>query len=251
LGCGAAVVDARAQLAVQAGVDYLDLREDTVPFEVQERGVLLDVGLRWSRTRERVFRWAYSGRLYWGRASYQGAFLDDPSVEASAVSQSSGTLHEGQLRFRASPAIDAAVGLAVDLWRRKLGSNQKEDFRLLWVRLGVEHDPSSERWALGGGLKIPISVDENAHFTDFGFDQNPRLKPGKRLGGFARLSYRIDERRTVAAEWDGYRFGRSGGVTLTIDGGEPAIAFQPAMRMDRIGVKLEHRLGPPPGGAPR
>jgi hypothetical protein len=79
--------------------------------------------------------------------------------------------------------LDFSGGLGVNVWDRKLGSTQNEDWLVGSMRLGVElGTPNPQGWILSVGLTYPPRVRENAHFDSAGFDQNPTLKPGQDVG---------------------------------------------------------------------
>lgn len=240
-----AAVGADAQIVTSAGIGYVDWRESTSPLTVREQGALLDLRIRYDPPKERGVRGVYGGSFYWGQANYQGSYLYDRTVPALAVSQYIGTMQEGQVRYRATPVIEGVVGVVADLWRRRLGSRQKEDFRVLWIRLGADHGtPGVGGWRVGGGLKAPVWVEENAHFNDIGFDQNPRMAPGRRLSGYAEVDYRLNLNWTLVGQWDSYRFGRSPERTVTVDGNAARVS-QPATRMHTFGLRLEYRVSRP------
>ena len=77
--------------------------------------------------------------------------------------------------------------MGYDYWQRELSQFQQEDYQVVFVRLGMEINPTGNRgWMFGLGVKYPVWVDENAHFDDDGYDQNQpragrrreRVRPG-------------------------------------------------------------------------
>src|SRR5262249_38045261 len=73
--------------------------------------------------------------------------------------------NEGQLRYR-WPALDIFAALGFDAWNRRLSANQQENYEVLYVRLGFEHDNLQHGWLLSAGAKYPIWTQEDAHLTD-------------------------------------------------------------------------------------
>jgi hypothetical protein len=234
-----------ARVVVTSSIAYLDWREQIEPLGVHEGGTLLSAGLRYEPSATRRLGWAYEGRLFMGWAGYDGAYLFDPTTRATGVSNWLGTAHQGEMRYGMNGAVDGLLSLVLDGWRRRLGSRQQETYRVASVRLGLEGRPTGGHasWA-GGGLELPIWEEEDAHFIDLGFDQNPMLKPGRRLGGFARFAHRFDDHWTWIGEWSMRRLGASGGEPLTRDGRPVGQSFQPTTVMNTIGVRVEYRIAP-------
>jgi hypothetical protein len=231
---------ARAQFAVSAGLEYFSWTEDTSPIEVRERGPLFALGLAFTQPKEHGFLFAYRGRFYIGEVDYNGAYLAAPDVPLTGNTRYTGTAQEGQVRYRLGYGLDVLGGLGIDLWQRKLSDTQKEDYRIVYGRLGVESNAAGQKgWVLGAGLKYPLWTRENAHLTDFGFDQNPELKPGKDISVFGQLGYRFEQQWAIIAYLDGFRFTQSNQVAVSVGGVPQGVVFQPGVNMYVVGLKLE------------
>jgi hypothetical protein len=234
-------VDAR--LVVSSGIDYLGLREETEPIEVREGGALFTLALRHAPRPGQPVQWIYDGKLVLGWVGYEGAYLEDPATPATSTTEYVGTTQEVQARFSGTSRFDGVVGLAGSVWRRSLGSSQNEDFWMLAIRIGLDRDAAEPKaWGGGFGIRIPVWLRENAHFDEMGFALNPDLEPGKRIGGFARVAYRLDDTWSVAGQGDVQSFDRSDDVLLDDTGGVLVYAHQPALRMVTVGVRLEYRF---------
>lgn len=231
---------ARAQFAVSAGLEYFSWTEDTSPIQVRERGPLFALGLAFTQPKEKGFLFAYRGRFYIGEVDYDGAYLNAPGVPLTGTTDYAGTAQEGQVRYRLGHAIDVLGSLGIDVWQRKLSDTQKEDYRIVYARLGVESNAAGEKgWVVGAGLKYPLWTRENAHLTDIGFDQNPELKPGKDISVFGQLGYRFEQQWAIIGYLDGFRFKQSNQVPVSTGGVPQGVVFQPGVDMYVVGLKLE------------
>jgi len=240
---GPLVPDARSEVAMSAGTEHFAWSEDTSPFRVKESGLRFALGLDLTQQKAIGLRFAYRGKLYAGEVGYNGAYLFAQTVPARGNAVYTGTRQQGQARYTLGPGLDALGALEIDLWRRRLGTTQTEDYRVISVRLGAEHGATElERWRLGAGLKVPIWAREDAHLTRLGFDQNPILEPGRVVSPYLELGYRVSPRWTIAGYWDGFQFSRSNRESLTRDGVEQGFLFQPASDLRNIGLTLERKL---------
>jgi len=135
------------------------------------------------------------------------------------------------------------IGSVVDVWRRELSVLQKEDYTIGFARIGVESDTEREHgWIVAAGLKYPFYTSEDAHLTDIGFDQNPRLRPGKRFSYSAHVGYKVSRDMRVIGYTDGYRFGESPSVPVTTRGVPQGEVYQPASTLRVFGIRLEHNF---------
>jgi len=237
---------AHAQLAVTAAVEYFQWIEDTSPIEVREQGPLFVFGLEYTQPRERGWLFAYRGKLYTGTVEYDGAYLYAPSVAATGDSTYFGMTNEVQLRYRLAPQrsywLDVVGGAGYDFWERELSDVQSEDYQVAYLRLGLALDtPTEKGWTLGGGIKYPVWVDEDAHFDDLGFDNNPGLEPVGRVSAYAFAGYRLQRNLTLVGYFDSYSFGESDPVTVT-QGGSKAQFYQPASVQYNWGIGLQYRF---------
>jgi hypothetical protein len=230
---------ASAQFMLGGGIEYFSWTEDTQPIKVKERGPLGVFTIGYTQVKPAGWLLAYRGRFYVGEVDYDGALLFAPNVPVSSQTRYIGAANEGQLRYR-TQTFDVLAALGIDAWNRSLSANQEEDYRIVYARLGLEHVNAQRGWLFGAGVKYPLWTQEDAHFTNLGFDQNPKLNPGKDLSGFAQLGYRFDPHWAVIGYADGYRFKESNQVFVTA-GGVPQGSFvQPATDTYVIGVKAEY-----------
>jgi hypothetical protein len=233
--------EARAQLSASAGVEHFAWTEKTSPLEVRERGSLFACALGFALPRERGLRIGYRGGYQIGLASYEGSFLYAPNVPARGTSVFAATMQEAQLRYRSVVGIEAIGSLALELWHRELGPGQAEDYRAVWVRLSLEGGSSHPRgWRGGGGVRIPLSIREDAHFTRLGFDQNPTLEPTLNSGLFGQLGYRFAPHWACVGSLDGFALRKSPEVLLTRSGASQSTSFQPATTVVMLGLRLEY-----------
>ena len=175
---------------------------------------------------------------------YQGALLFAPSVPVATTSSYLGMSNEGQVHYRLPSErgywLDLLGSVGLDLWQRKLGTSQQEDYRI-GVRLGVELGPVSQTGVVGGfGIKYPFWTYEDANLLDEGYDdQNPTLEPKGDLSLYGQIGYRFRRNLAVVGYVDGFRFKQSDPVIVT-QGGVPFEVWQPQSTMYNIGVKLQY-----------
>lgn len=238
-----AAFPAHAQLGVSLGVEYFQWNEDTDPIEVKESGALLALGLDWTQRKDQGWLFGYRGRAYFGDVDYDGALLFSPSTPASGTTSYLGMSNEGQVRYRwptrtRGYSFDLLGSVGYDFWERELDPSQQEDFQVIFLRLGVEINPTGNKgWMFGVGVKYPVWTEEDAHFTDFGYEQNPKLEPGLGASAFAQLGYRFQPHLAVIAYLDGYNFGESDPVNVT-QGAITDTFVQPASEQYNVGVRL-------------
>jgi hypothetical protein len=235
---------ASAQLIINGGVEYFRWTEDTTP-EVKETGPVGFVGLSYKQTKEAGVLFAYSGKLWGGSVNYDGADLFT-SAPISSTTNYIGLNNEIQARYRKAGtnggSLDGVFGLGLDLWRRSLSSFQKEDYSIVYGRLGVESKANyAGQWTVGLGVKYPLWTYENAHFDRLGFDSNPILHPGKEISAYGSIGYRFTQKFQVIGYYEGLRFDRSDSVdTVYVPTGQPTSLFQPASSMAIFGLRLEY-----------
>ena len=136
-------------------------------------------------------------------------------------------------------------GVGFDYWERNILPDQKEDYGVVFGRLGFNIDPRTRHALFGGvGVKFPFFVSENAHLDELGFDQNERLHPKGELSVYAHAGYRFTQGWSLIGYYDGYRFGESKAVTATSSAfpGTRFLLFQPASKVDSFGVKLQYEF---------
>jgi hypothetical protein len=235
---------AQAQFAVSAGVEYFAWTEDTSPFQVQETGPMFALGLEWTQRKEHGLLGAYRGRFYVGDVDYSGALLFDPTIPVKGTTSYLGMSNEGQLRYRLpkerSYWLDLVGAIGLDVWERKFTTGQQEDYRVGFLRLGVEIGCGAETGVVAGlGLKYPFWIEEDANLIDEGYDQNPTLEPGGEPSLYGQIGWRFRRNLAVVAYLDGFRFSESSPVTVT-QGANTFQFYQPQSTMLVLGVKLQY-----------
>lgn len=243
IGLGVMSTAARAGWSISGDVEHFSWRESAAP-SVTETGPIFGVGVQWAQNRPAGLGFRYLGRLYFGSVDYQGAELFS-GQPLSGTTQYGGLSNEGQAVYRVPGGVSGAefvAGLGYDYWIRQLTPVQSEDYRVLYVRLGAGIDTRAPRaWYGAAGVKLPLWVDEDAHFPELGFDPNPHLKPKGRGSFYAELGYRFSPRWSLAGYYDSYRFGESDDVTVRERGtGALSSFFQPASSVDIVGLRLRY-----------
>jgi hypothetical protein len=235
---------AHAQFAVSAGIEYFEWTEDVSPIKVKESGALFALGLDWTQQKDRGFLGAYRGRAYFGDVNYDGALLFSPTTPVTGSTSYLGMSNEAQLRYRFDRTrgyhVDVVGALGYDFWERKLSESQKEDYQVVFARLGFETNPSGSRgWLFGAGVKYPLWIEEDANLSDQGYDQNPKLKPARGASAYGQIGYRFQRHLAVTAYLDGYNFGESDPIYVTKSGQQFAF-LQPASVMYNVGIRLQY-----------
>lgn len=236
---------AHAAWSVSADLESFQWKEDGSP-SVTETGPRWGFSWGYLHERDSGWQWAYRGQFRRGTVDYEGAFLfsGQPTM---ARTRYTGLVNElqGIYRFPGLHGLELLGGMGFDYWERKILPDQKEDYALVFARLGFNIDPrSSQGFFGGGGLKLPLYVAENAHLDELGFDQNETLHPKGRLSGYAQLGYRYQRRWSLIGYYEGYRFGESSTITTTSAAfpGTQFVIFQPASKVDSLGVRLQYEF---------
>jgi hypothetical protein len=154
-------------------------------------------------------------------------------------------VNEGQGIYRlAHPlGVEFVGGLGLDYWERNILPDQKEDYSVLFLRLGVNFDPRlAQGWFAGGGVKWPFYVWENAHLNELDFNQNPPLNPRGQPSFYAQAGYRFTRQWSLIGYYDSYRFGESKAVPATHRDfpGTTFLIFQPASNIDTLGLRVRY-----------
>jgi len=231
---------ARAEWEANAKVERFRWAEDTQP-GVTESGPRFGIGLGWTQDRESGWLLAWRGELYGGSVQYNGAELFPPNNPVRGTTEYTGAVTELRGIYR-TPGGNAALisGLGFDYWNRQLTDVQKEEWYVIFARLGVELGNRARRGGglfAGGGVKYPVYIIEDAHLTDIGFDSNPKLHPGRAPSLYAEIGYRFSGQWSVTGYYDSYRF-RESPAEHTSAGGAPFIVFQPQSSADTYGLRL-------------
>lgn len=243
----AASTSAAAAWEITGELERFRWQEDTDP-RVTESGPMLGLGLRWTQDRAWGWRWGYRGRLYFGSVDYQGSFLGT-DVPVSGRTDYGGLSNEGQLIYRfPGSAAEFVGGLILDYWNRQLSPDQREQYWIAVLRLGVDFDRHAPVGFFGGGgVKLPFWTREDAHLTDIGFNANPRLEPKGEWSVYAEAGYRFDRAWSLTAYYDGYRFRESAPTPSLVNPfvsgcGAPGgcTLVQPTSRLDSVGLRLHY-----------
>jgi hypothetical protein len=236
---------AQAKWYVSVDAEKFAWEESSSP-SVTEKGPRY--GLSWGYLRERDAGWqfAYRGQFRGGTVDYTGAllFTGEP---ATARTRYTGLVNEVQAIYRIpqSEGVEFVAGLGFDYWERNILPDQKEDYSVVFARLGLNIDTRASRTLFGGaGLKLPFHVSENAHLDQSGFDHNERLHPVGQLSVYAQVGYRFTQSWSLIGYYDGYRFGESNRVPVTSPAfpGTQFVVFQPASSVDSLGLKLQYEF---------
>ena len=236
---------AHAAWSVSADLEAFQWKEDGIP-SVTETGPRWGASWGYLHERDSGWQWAYRGQFRRGTLDYEGAFLFS-GQPTTARTRYTGLLNEfqGIYRFPNSHGVELLGGVGFDYWERKILPDQKEDYAVVFARLGINIDPRASQGFFGGaGLKLPLYVAENAHLDELGFDQNEILHPKGELSGYAQLGYRFQHRWSLIGYYEGYRFGESNPVSTTSAAfpGTQFVIFQPASKVDSFGVKLQYEF---------
>jgi hypothetical protein len=235
---------AAAELSLSAGVEYLHWDEDTNP-SVTEKGPLIAGGIIFGQNKTEGLVFSYRGKLYFGNVDYDGAGLFT-GTPISSTSYYTGLVNEGQARWRkpikGNYHTDLVFGLGWEFWTRELSYFQKEDYDIVYLRLGGELAVNSNKgWVVGAGIKYPVFTREDAHLTDIGFDSNPTLEPGPDLSGYAQVGYWFHDKLGLIGYFESYRFKKSDGEMVNL-GPSQRVVSQPESTMSIFGLKLEYRI---------
>ena len=236
---------AHAGWSVSADLESFKWDEAGTP-SVTEKGARYGLGWGYAHERPAGWQWAYRGQFRRGTVNYTGAFLFS-GQPVTARTRYTGLVNEvqGIYRFPQSIGFELLGGLGHDYWERNILPDQREDYSVVFLRLGLNIDPRASRGFFGGGgLKLPFYVSENAHLDELGFDQNEKLQPKGEVSLYAHAGYRFTPRWRLIGYYDGYRFGESKQVRATSASspGTQFLLFQPASKVDSFGLKLQYEF---------
>lgn len=231
---------ARAEWQANAKIERFRWAEETRP-SVTETGPRYGIGVGWTQDRETGWLAAWRGELYGGSVEYNGAELFPPNNPIRGTTEYTGAITELQGIYRSLSGNAALIaGLGFDYWNRQLTDVQREEWYVTFARLGVELGNRTRRsggFFAGGGVKYPLYIVEDAHFTDIGFDSNPKLHPGRAPSLYAEIGYRFGGQWTLTGYYDSYRFRESPAENTSV-GGARFIVFQPQSSVDTYGLRL-------------
>jgi len=242
---GAATLSAAGAVWAEwsAGVGFESFRwkESTTP-PVEESGLRWTLDLTWQQSREPGLSAGYNLKLYTGNVDYTGAFVGT-NIPVSGETHYRGMVNEIQALYRMPQnMVDIVLAAGWDRFDRELNSSQEESWDVAYARFGANINALTRQGVFGSiGVKYPVWTRENAHLTAAGFDQNPRLRPGKDFSFYATLGYRVNAAWDVLAYYDSYRFKESNHVAVT-RGGALFDVFQPKSEMDVFGMKIQYNF---------
>jgi hypothetical protein len=226
---------------VDAAVERFGWREHISPIEVRELGPRVALGIGFAQRKARGALFGYRASVYGGGVRYDGSLQIDRTQPAQGVSVYLGTTHAAELRHRWPGAVDAVAGLDLNVWRRQLSNTQREEYRILSGRLGLDRPVTrSSPIAVGGGLRWLLATSEHATLSEAGVVYHLALSPGLGWNPYLHLGGRIAPRVTALAYWDGMRLDRSNEIVLRTGGRTQTIVFQPATDVDVLGVRVAY-----------
>ena len=250
LAAGIAVsAPAHAGWGITGDVEHFRWEEKTDP-RVTETGPMFGIGARYSQDRDAGLQFGWRGRFYFGSVDYNGSFLDT-NAPATGTTQYTGLVNELQAVYRlpGNPqGLEFVSGLIWDYWNRQLSADQREQYWIGALRLGLRADRrESTGWLGGGGIKYPFFTRQDAHLTEIGFNSNPKLEPKGALSLYADAGYRFNRNITLSAYYDSYRFKESDPTPFIVN---PFISgctaprgcqlIQPTTNVDIFGLRLEY-----------
>jgi hypothetical protein len=243
-----------AGLEVGLGAEHFDWKEfDNSGSQIlKEFGprLTLSFNLTQDKKDDKGLLFAYRGKLYGGKVTYDGAtFAGTPLVTDTKYT---GMSHEGQAIFRYDyerGKLDYVIGLGWDSWRRAirndaLSLDQLEDYNIYYLRLGLNYDhPGKPGMHGGAGIKHTLYTTEDAHLTDLGYSPNPTINPGKSLSAYAELGYRLSNTKwDLVGYYDSYDFSASDPITTQRPPGTDVQLYQPKSEMKLLGFKAMYRF---------
>jgi hypothetical protein len=229
---------AEAGWSLSLDAESFKWQEQTNP-AVTEKGPRFGFSWEYEQLRPQGWQFAYRGQFRRGTVDYNGSFLFGGGP-ATARTEYTGVVNEEQGIYRFAGGMELLGGLGLDYWQRNILPDQKEDYLVLFLRLGMNFDRRlSNGWFGGGGVKYPFHVSENGHLDEVGFDQNPRLSPKGEASLYGQVGYRFTPQWSLIGYYDSYRFGESDAV-LASSGAPTFLVFQPASRVDALGVRLRY-----------
>lgn len=248
----AASTPAAAGWDVTGDFERFRWQEQTDP-PVRETGPMFALGLGWTQPRDVGWRLGYRGRVYFGSVDYQGSFLGT-AIPVGGTTDYSGTSNEGRLTYRFPGnrlGMEFVSGVVLDYWNRQLSPDQREQYWIAALRLGLRFDRGVSQAFFGeAGIKQPFWTREDAHFTDIGFNANPHLEPKGATSLYGEAGYRFTPAWSLAAYYESWRFNESAQTPRLVNPDVPGCGapgctlVQPASRADSVGLRLRYSFRP-------
>lgn len=234
-----AAADARAQWTLDASVEHFSLREHVSPIDVRESGPRVAFGVGFVQRRARGLLLAYRGSVYGGNPDYEGSLQFDPSTPAKGATVYLGTTQGAELRHRWPGGIDALAGLDLDVWRRRLSTTQREDYKSLSARFGIERQSTpSSRVVAGAGVEWAFATTEHATIVESDATYRLILSPGSGAHAMLHTGYRVSPHVTVLGYWDGKRLAQSPPLVFNKRNRSQVIILQPATDVNLLGLRV-------------
>jgi hypothetical protein len=233
---------AQAEWSSAAGVDNYSREEALAgsPLALGKNSSRYALHLKWVEDGDTGLLYSYSGKLYSGQASYDTRTLTSYSPVTTQTDYN-GMAHEGQLisrRYMGNYRLDYVGGLGWDSGRRTANMNQLEDYSVWFLRTGVSLDQPLQGAGFhgGGGLRLPLSINENASWGSAGLSSSPQLAPDKSVSLYAEFAYRTDNYWDIVGYYDSWRL-RQPAPVEAYSGSSLYSIVQPQSGMNTLGLK--------------
>lgn len=248
-------------IGVHMGVEYYTWEEfdgsgSRLLSESGPRGTLsLSIGNANRRTPGFVYR--IDGRGYYGDISYDGKTQPAPSVKVQSDTRYIGGQAEftGGYRFvdvLPATSLDVLASGGLSKWQRKIFDTQTaggtpvsgstENYRVFYVKAGVGLFHVLGRWShyLQLGVKEPVDIREDAHFSGSSVVVNPRRHISFYLSWeIDRLNARQQRTFGVTIYYDSLRLDQSPSVRVGSD-----VVYQPESHQNMLGVQVGYYFNP-------
>src|SRR5262249_20975692 len=182
-----ACTQAHAGWYANADVEHFRWAESTNP-GVTETGPMLGIGGGYRQLRPEGWQFGWRGRVYYGSVDYNRALLST-NQPATGTSEDTGIRNQGQANYplpRHAHGMEGVRALTLAYRKRQLSADQREEYWVASVKLGLNFDRREAKgWFGGGGVKYPFWTRQDAHLTDIGFNANPHLEPQGTLSLYA------------------------------------------------------------------
>jgi len=259
LKLGLLCVPVSAGMSVYGGMERFNWRE----FDASGAQLLEESGYRPFAGMKRVAEGDagllldYEGRIYGNDVGYDGQ--TQSGVPLNSKTGYFGMLAEIKPHIRTRPArlkgnyLDITSALGVDYWIRVLrdGTDQsgspvsgyREEYLIMYVRLGLERRPSApvRNWHAGAGIKYPVYTFEKAYISRAGYDRDTVLRPDPDFSLYANAGYRFSEKWSFTFYYDSYIFRKSPAVPAQ-NGGVQYMVRQPESLQYTLGLMLNYHF---------
>lgn len=206
------------------------------------------------------------GHGYYGDVNYDGQTQFSVPVTSNTRYIGGGVEADGGYRFANvfdTYSFDVTGAAGVDAWQRRIADAQTatgdfvngstEDYRIVYVKLGVALFHVRHRWAnyVQLGVKRPVDSREVAHIN-LGVANRLTLSPKNQVSFYLRWQItRLNNKqeRTVSAAfyYESFRFDPSASVTAReqLNGSiQQVSAYQPESHQDVFGLEIGYYFNP-------